>query len=77
MCILLTVADMERAQPREMVTGRMAKFDRFLLFSASPEKHLFGKSGHRPKTAEIDQALEGQGVGQPLSPTLSDSIGSN
>ena len=35
MCVMLTVADKERARPRKMVTGRMAKFDRFLLFSAS------------------------------------------
>ena len=27
MCTLLTVADIERARPREMVTARMAKFD--------------------------------------------------
>ena len=40
----------------------MANFDRFPLFSASPEKHLFGKSGRWPKTAEIDQASDCQRV---------------
>ena len=64
MCVMLTVADRERARTRKMATGRMAKFDRFLQFSASLEKHLFGKSRYRPKTAEIDQASEGQRVGQ-------------
>ena len=37
MYILLTVADMERARPRKVVTGTVANFDRFLLFSASLE----------------------------------------
>ena len=60
MCVMLTVADRERARTRKMATGRMAKFDRFLQFSASLEKHLFGKSRYRPKTAEIDQGSEGQ-----------------
>ena len=63
MCILLTGAGMERARPRKTVTVRMAKFDRFLQLSATLEKHLFDKSRHGPKTAEIDQGSEGQRVG--------------
>ena len=74
MCILLTGADMEGARPRKTVTVRMAKFDRFLLFSASLEKHLFDKSGHWPKTAEIDQGAGAKVVGSHLPPTLSDSV---
>ena len=38
MCTLSMVADSAGARPRKMVTARMAKFDRFLLFSASPER---------------------------------------
>ena len=33
--VCLIVVDSERARPRKMITGRMANFDRFLLFSAS------------------------------------------
>ena len=62
MCILLTVSDAERARPRKMVTGRTARFDRFPLFSASLECKQKVTLGQWPKTAEIDQASEGQRV---------------
>ena len=48
------------ARPRKMVTARMAKFDRFLLFSAQPECKWKAISETWPKTAEIDQGSEGQ-----------------
>ena len=38
-CVLSMVADSAGARPRKSVKGRMAKFDRFLLFSASLERH--------------------------------------
>ena len=62
MRILLTVADKAGARPRKTVTGRMAKFDRFLLFSASLERKRWFASEQWPKTAEIDQGSEGQRV---------------
>ena len=71
---LSTVADSAGARLRKMVTGRMANFDRFLLFSASLECKQKVALGQWPKTAEIDQASEGQGCGQPPHTTLSDSI---
>ena len=74
LCALLTVADTERARPRKTVTGRMARFDRFLLFSASLQCQWNATSGHWPKTAEIDQASEGQSCGQPPRATPSDSV---
>ena len=43
-CTLSTVADSAGARLRKMVTGRMAKFDRFPLFSASPEWQMEGRS---------------------------------
>ena len=71
---LSTVADSAGARPRKMVTGRMANFDRFLLFSASLECKQKVALGQWPKTAEIDQASEGQSCGQPPHTTLSDSV---
>ena len=67
-CTLSMVADTERARPRKTVTARMAKFDRFLLFSASLGCQVQAVSGRWPKTAEIDQGKEGQSCGLP-SPT--------
>ena len=71
---LLTVADTERTRPRKMVTARMARFDRFLQFSASPQCQWNATFGQWPKTAEIDQAPEGQSCGQPPRATQSDSV---
>ena len=48
------------ARPRKSVTGRMAKFDRFLLFSALLDRQWKAVSGQWPKTAEIDQPSEGR-----------------
>ena len=73
-CILLTIADSAGARPRKTVTARMAKFDRFLLFSASPERQLLTVSSRYPKTAEIDQGSAGQSCGQPLPSLLSDCV---
>ena len=67
-CTLSTVADSAGARPRKMVTVRMAKFDRFLLFSAVPGWQLSVNSRQWPKTAEIDQGSAGQSCGLP-SPT--------
>ena len=50
------------ARPRKTVTGKMAKFDRFLLFSASLHCKRKTASGQRPKTAEIDQPSEAKRV---------------
>ena len=61
-CALLMVADRERARPRKSVTGRMAKFDRFPLFSASLERQLNTVFRPWPKTAEIDQVLVGHSL---------------
>ena len=52
----------------------MAKFDRFLLFSASQEYQWKTVFRRWPKTAEIDQGSAGQSRGLPLPPTLSDSV---
>ena len=62
MCILLTVADSERARPREAGTEKMANFDRFLPFSAALEKSFRNNPRQWPKTAGIDQASHGQWV---------------
>ena len=45
----------------------MAKFDRFLLFSASPECKWKVRSEAGPKTAEIDQGAEAKVVGDHLA----------
>ena len=73
-CILLAIADSAGARLRKTVTARMAKFDRFLLFSASPERQLLTASSRYPKTAEIDQGSAGQSCGQPPPSLLSDSV---
>ena len=61
-CALSMTADRERARPRKSATGRMAKFDRFPLFSASPGRQLKTVFRTWPKTAEIDQGLVGQSL---------------
>ena len=45
----------------------MAKFDRFLLFSASPECKWKVRSEAWPKTAEIDQGAEAKVVDDHLA----------
>ena len=56
---LLIVTDTERARPRRSVTGSVARFDRFLLFSASPEckrKVILGNSRKLRKSIKGRQA---------------------
>ena len=52
----------------------MAKFDRFLLFSASLECQWKTVFRQWPKTAEIDQGWEAKAVRNDLPPPLSDSV---
>ena len=56
---LLIATDTERARPRRSVTGSVARFDRFLLFSASPEckwKVVLGNSRKLRKSIKGRQA---------------------
>ena len=47
-----------RVRLRKMVKGRVANFERFLLFSAAQDMLLFVNTWLMPKTAEIAQASE-------------------
>ena len=57
MCILLTVADRERARLRKMVTGKMANLLRFAPFRDKPEGQQKSLKWLRRETAQIAKPL--------------------
>ena len=72
---LSKVANSARARPRKTVIGRTDRFDRFLLFSASPECQMEGRFQAMAENCGNRSRAVSQSCGQPLRTTQSDSVG--